>query len=656
MHSPVAYFRIPVCILSFTMIFSSGLFAQKKDKINKRFGKINAQHLIETPPMPDSDASAVILYERMGVKFNLNQSKGLWQLIHTVHRRVKILTNSGLDQADVEVPYYAWQNIDDVSGVKGLTHNLVNGKAESQKMTRDAIFDDDLDGRTRIKKFSLPNASVGSIIEYEYSYITTSVHNMETWYFQHEIPTLYSELSTAIPEYFTYRPMFRGEPVALEQESNNFTEDFFKGIKTNYVAHDVPALVEEKYTTTMRNFISRIDFQLTNYQVPGAVYKDFNRTWDQMNNQILDAYKDYLSAGGAVKGDLQSMSEPSIVGINNYVRGKYRWSGRHGIYPSKEIRKLTKEKDGNGAALNLLLATMLKEAGFDAYPVLISTRRHGATQSFYPMLRQFNHCIVFVKLEEGGMLMDATDPFCPGGMLPYQDLNGQGMIISKRGPDWINLASPVTSDHSWQANLKMEPNGELIGDLKLTESGYMSLSSRKDYFKKDEDAFEYAKEEYFSELTGFELEEAEIENFDTIGKPLKLHCKVRMSDYVNVAGDYIYLQPMLMAGMEENPFQLEKRTYPVDFAYPFKDQFRMILFIPEGYEVDESPQPVRMVLPDKSGSFTYQVMAMGNQVQILSTIKIDKELYSAEEYLAVKQLFELIRQKHGEQVVLKRKS
>lgn len=82
----------------------------------------------------------------------------------------------------------------------------------------------------------------------------------------------------------------------------------------------------------------------------------------------------------------------------------------------------------------------------------------------------------------------------------------------------------------------------------------------------------------------------------------------------------------------------------------------LLLEIPEGYAVEELPQPTRAVLPDRSATFTFNVQSLGQQIQLISTLQVDKAIYAAADYPMIRGLFDLMVQKQGEQIVLKKVS
>lgn len=121
-----------------------------------------------------------------------------------------------------------------------------------------------------------------------------------------------------------------------------------------------------------------------------------------------------------------------------------------------------------------------------------------------------------------------------------------------------------------------------------------------------------------------------------------------------MAGDKIYLQPMVVGAEKENPFKLEKREYPIDFGCPIEEAYSYQIELPEGYSIEELPESVVFALPERAGSFRYMVNSMGTQLNIMSILKIEKPMFVGDEYLYIKQFYDLIVAKQAEQVVLKK--
>ena len=80
--------------------------------------------------------------------------------------------------------------------------------------------------------------------------------------------------------------------------------------------------------------------------------------------------------------------------------------------------------------------------------------------------------------------------------------------------------------------------------------------------------------------------------------------------------------------------------------------FNMI--IPEGYQVDELPESINLVTPDRTANMRYVVQVMGNRLQLVHSWQIKKSFYLPEKFPELKEFYGLLVSKHNEQIVLKK--
>jgi hypothetical protein len=99
---------------------------------------------------------------------------------------------------------------------------------------------------------------------------------------------------------------------------------------------------------------------------------------------------------------------------------------------------------------------------------------------------------------------------------------------------------------------------------------------------------------------------------------------------------------------------LEEREFPVDFGFPFEDNFRLTLDYPANYKLDKLPKNEAFSLPEDGGTFSILYNADGNKIAIRSKILIKRAVYSPEEYHALKELYKNIVRKQAEQIVFKK--
>jgi hypothetical protein len=285
--------------------------------------------------------------------------------------------------------------------------------------------------------------------------------------------------------------------------------------------------------------------------------------------------------------------------------------------------------------------------------VILSTRNNGRILNDYVLLSKFNYVIAQVDVGGTDVLLDATATQTPTGVLPVRCLNGQGRLISKNSPRWIDLKSSHKFLEIVISNLTLDADGNAKGDLTISHVGYSNVNERKKYHKEGKDKY---IEAYKKNNANWKVENTEIQNIEDISVPLTTKHDLTVNDFSNVAGDKIYFNPVMYNVQKENPFKNPDRKFPVDFGALVEETFVATYTIPEGYMVEEIPKGAKVSLPGDGGRFTYFIgVGEGGKISISSKIFLKKATYFAEEYDALRAFYDQIVQKHAEQIVLKKK-
>ena len=109
---------------------------------------------------------------------------------------------------------------------------------------------------------------------------------------------------------------------------------------------------------------------------------------------------------------------------------------------------------------------------------------------------------------------------------------------------------------------------------------------------------------------------------------------------------------MMYLHMDENPFKVEERKYPVDFIYATELTYLFKLTLPDGYKVSEMPKPLIIKMPDNSASCLYQITNIGNILQLTYRYMINKPIFTEDEYGYLRAFFAEVIKKQAEPIVL----
>ena len=207
---------IILIIVIIPFIFSGVSIAQKS---KFKPGDISKEELLLQTCELDSNARAVILCDIGKVTFDYSNNIG-FQLVFDRYIRVKIFKNTGYDWADFSIPLYqSGADKEKITRLKGVTYNLENGKISKDKLKNGDVYSEETSKHWEHEKFSMPQVKEGSVIEIEYTVASDFFFNLNSWYFQHDIPTIWSEYTVVIPEWLKYKKEMRGYIPIFESTS-----------------------------------------------------------------------------------------------------------------------------------------------------------------------------------------------------------------------------------------------------------------------------------------------------------------------------------------------------------------------------------------------------------------------------------------------------
>jgi transglutaminase-like putative cysteine protease len=637
-----------------------------------RWGAVPVEDLTMTTYTPDSSASAVVLGS-YGYTFFTRGDMG-YQANYRVHYRVKILKKEGYGQANVQIPLLSTeqgQRRESVTDIKAASYNLdvASGQIVRTLLDEKSVYRESLQRKQGREweevKFSVPNIKEGTVIEYSYLITSDFFVILNPWDFQADIPVRKSEYQVKIDEALSYVyllqsnfPFTDSPDVGKKGEENTQQSGFYR-----WVQEGLPAFKEEGFISSRDDYISRIQFQLESYQYPGNPKREIFTTWPKTIIGLWGnmSYGGFIKRKGATKDLVAQLvagkgsEREKMEAIYRYVQANLKATNQSGIYTTNSPKEILQKREGNRQEVNLLLINMLREADLNANPVLLSTRSHGKPYKNYPILERFNYSIAHVRIGEEEFLLDATHPLQPLGMLPAETLNGEGLLMAKDGAEsgWINLQNRFKSSETVVANLQLQADGSLTGQMEVNLKGYAALDARAKYLKQQAEGEPAKPAGGVGAQYGLQLDSAT--HLNDYEQPFNLKGTHQSSEFGQPTGDRLYLEPLLGLRMKENPFKAAERRMVVDFAYPYDEHYIFTIKLPPGYEVEELPKSARVQWADKSIRFEYIATAKEGTVQLLCRLFIQRAVFAAEEYKDLRQTFAQMVAKQNEQIVLKKK-
>ncbi|AUD02003.1 transglutaminase-like domain-containing protein [Spirosoma pollinicola] len=646
-----------------------GLTAGLAQKISEpipvvEFGKIRPAQFASSSV--DSTAEAVVLYESGDVSFEV---RGMMWVVFTHHVRLLIRRKSAYRRATVELEMRRDDGTihEEMSNLEGYTYNLDDSHVDITPLSlKTARFTEKATKEYWIEKFTMPNVREGSVIEYKYTVKTPFSINRhpQAWRFQRDIPVDWSQCHILLPDGYPHQLILGGSLKLTVQDARLTKINLVPGeIRSKaqelfYAIKDVPAFRRENYLANADDYISKIDFEPPNYKDVKAGLEFADYSWEAIDKclQKNESFGLQIAPTPLMRKQAEGMFSrlgdtlSQVFEVYNFVRRTMSWNGNYSIW-ANNVNQVLAAKKGDSGDINLLLIALIRSIGFQAYPVILSTRSHGAIAEEFAVLNKFNYVVAQVNVGGQTMFLDATDPFLKPGMLPYHCLNSTGRVIDPPNSRFVSLAPKERLVEVKAARFTLGEMGELKGTMTHSLGGYAAWINHKLFARVGKPVYIDAVHKIHE---GWTINEVTFADTNQTTDAFRVDFNLVISDACMQAGDRLYLKPMLAEGRTENPFKESYRQYPIDFAVPVDESFTATYQMPNGFNVEELPKSVSMTLPDNGGRFLYQVSTDGNQIRVNSRFVLRKPVYMPNEYGALRELFVQMVAKHTEQIVLKR--
>ncbi len=654
------------------------LTAAAQIKSPVRFGKIAPADFDLSAGKYDSGAAAVVIADIGNSSFEGN-NKGWFSLEFHHFKRIKILNRSGFDAATVEIPLYSSGNsVERIDGLKAVTYNLENGKVVEARLDDKSVFTDKMSKHWIQKKFTFPALKEGSIIEYSYTESSDFLFNLQPWEFQSEYPCLWSEYEVDMPDFFRYVTLSQGflpydmntsssrnvkfnitEPGGAEKDEKYSFDD--NVVDHRWIMKNIPAMKAEGYTTTIDNYLSRIEFQLSGYSFPHMAYQDKMGNWAMVSEALLkddDFGADLSHNNGWLDEDMKTITRGASSHLEKaqkiyaYVRDNFTCTAHTGLYAASPLKTVFKNRNGNEAELNLLLTAMLDHEGIPSDPVILSTRSHGFTHQLYPLLTRFNYVICRARIDSSVRYLDASEPWLGFGHLPERCYNGHARIINKETPAPVYFeADSVTEGKVTTVFISNQGKGSLSGSFQSIPGYFESCDVREKVKAKGEmEFFKTVQAAYSGETV---IANTHIDSLKIADKPVGIAYDFTVK--IDSSEDLFYFNPLTTESLKENPFKAAERKYPVEMPYAMDETYVFNMEIPEGYVVDEIPKSAKVLFNDDEGFFEYLVAKGDDVIQLRTRMKLNKANFKPEDYSVLRDFFGYVVKKESEQIVFKKK-
>jgi uncharacterized protein DUF3857 len=623
------------------------------------FQPISPEELKMTSEPLAPGAPAIILYRQVDRDDNGRTSH------EDDYVRIKILTEEGRKQADVEIPF--------LKGGNDVVHLHARAIRPDGSVT-------DFDGKVyeksivkarglqyMAKTFTLPDVQVGGIIEYSFTYDFKEYALYEShWILSQDLFTKAAKFS--LKPYagsgsnpWNVRWSWQSLPPGTGQPQQSGGDRIVR-----LEAHNIPAFLNEDFMPPENELKARVDFVYSDEPFIQDVDKYWKRVGQQLNGQV-EGFVGKRKAMEEAVAQIVSPNDPPEVKLHKiYDRVQQMRNTSYEVEKTEQEAKREKEKEpanveevwkrgyANGRNLTWLFLGLARAAGFEAYGVYVSDRSNFFFQRQLMDRSKLDANVVLVKLNGKDVYFDPGAAFTPFGLLEWSETGVPGLKLDKDGGVWIQSALPKPSESRIErkAELKLSDTGELEGKLTVAFTGLEAMGRRVE--ERHGDAAERKKylEDQVKEYipVGVELDLINEPDWKSSSLPLVAEFDLKIPGWVSGAGRRALLPVGIFSAPEKHLFEHTDRIHPIYFQFPFEKVDDVTIDLPLGWQVQSLPQPQN----EDGHVIAYDLKAEkgANSLHLSRKMTVDFLFLEAKYYLPLRNFFQVVRTGDEEQIVL----
>jgi len=540
-------------------------------------------------PAQYPDSPALILRDEVDFAVLADGSQELVQ-----HEIIKVFNTTGIRRyGQVTVPFTSgFQQVTLISarmltpGEKERDLDIAQGKAER-------LFEDEPDSpyaNLMEFRFDFPNPKVGDILEYTVRITTPRpVIAGEFWessYTREIAPMALSRFRVILPQNRTFRTGFYGmQPTAAQviRESGR--------VIYQWQVKDTAPIPVEPAMPAFSDLSSRITATSLS-------------SWDKVGQWFAHLVSDRIRSTPTVQAavaeavlDRQS-PEDKAGAIYTYVATNIRsvdleFAGYN--YLPNNAGEVILQKAGNSLDKSVLLTAMLRQAGLEAEPVLISSTRNGRVLLDAPFPFAFDQVITRVRLNGSWTWLAPMAASIPFGSLPAEFQGRQALVATNQGYEIIETPLSAAADNQeiTQAEAMVSEQGDLTETLVLEMTGINAQLIRDLLAPMSENK----ALQVYARLIRLVSEDAEIVdgrtgNLKELDRPLKITLRLQADGFARKAGNLLILKLPLFPIQKLMVFRedgAEGRQTSLELNNASSEERRLHIVLPEGYRVKASP-------------------------------------------------------------------
>lgn len=605
------------------------------------------------------DVNAVILLDDQ-----ITTVKENGEIVRRGRFAARILRPEGRDFATYPVFY------DSDSKVNFLRGWSITGKGqeyEAKDVMEQTVSSYEVYSDLKVKAVRVPGADVGTVVGFEFEQRERPYIFQDHWDFQTTVPVESSRYELHLAQGWRFKADW------VNHEEQKPKEE---GGALVWELGNVPRIEREPHRPPSEALSGHMVLTFLSDKNPNKSYRDwseFGSWYTQLSSGVRDAsaplqqkVKELAPASMPLLERIKALARFAQQDVR-YVEIKIGVGG----YRPHTAADIYNHRYGDCKDKATVLSSMLAQIGVKSYYLLVRTDRGIFTEKTPPMAR-FDHMILAISLPEASypkpmpamyqhpklgrlLIFDPTNEFVPFGQIPFYEQDNYGLLVGDQGGDLIHLplSTPEANGVTRNAKLTLMPDGSIHGAIEETRTGYEAMLGRYSLRHETEGDRKKTVERMLGRtVSNFQLTGLELVNADEIDKDLIIRYQFSAEHYAKNAGPLLLVRPHVVGEVAGAWDANKPRHYAYQFDAPFLDNDNVEITLPEGFKVDELPEPAKSSFA--FGQYVSKTENSGNILKYTRQYRMDSTLVSMDQMDQLKKLFGQINSDEKNMAVLKK--
>jgi hypothetical protein len=347
-----------------------------------------------------------------------------------VNKSFRVTSTAGSRFADVKIPL---NDFIEVSDIKGYTQ-YPNGK--KVRLSQQDIGISSAPGfrgfgGIQVITFSLPNPVLGSKLYFQYKLKIKSLLYLPRLAPRADCPT--ERIAISLNWQSQIKPRFDSEGFSFTSKDSlgSFSQQLQKK-DMKFYAENLPEIPEEPFSCPMRYHVlfSADQFSYGKSKFNSVSWQEVGYFFSKLSTQPREKIDELKSLASKLASACKNRND-TLASFFNFVADSVSYVAlqvNKGDFTPHSCDIILSRRFGDCKDQSVLLATLCRAAGFEAYPALIATGDIPEVSQLFPWPSWFDHVVTVVKTGDSDIILDPSDRLSGINSIPPR-LRGKSYLV-----------------------------------------------------------------------------------------------------------------------------------------------------------------------------------------------------------------------------------